>query len=361
MARVYNFSPGPSTLPESVLKKAATELLEYGSHGQSVMEMSHRSKEYGEIHEECLSLLRETMNIPDNYKILFIQGGASMQFSMIPQNLLSVNGKADYIVSGQFSLKAYQEAAKFGKVNLAATSKDVNYSRIPKLDKSNFMPDADYFHICQNNTIFGTRFTELPDTGDVPLISDMSSCILSEPVDVSKFGLIYAGTQKNMAPAGLCVVIIRDDLLAREPQPGLATMLKYKTYADSNSLYNTPPTFNIYMLSLVLQWIRDDIGGLKKMRVRNQTKADKLYDCIDSTPLYKPTAQKEYRSMINVTFVTGNPELDKKFCAEARAEGLYNLAGHRDVGGMRASIYNAMSPEGIDALVEFMKDFANKN
>ena len=361
MARVYNFSPGPSTLPESVLKRAAKELVEYGVHGQSVMEMSHRSKEYDAIHEACLALLRETMNIPENYKILFIQGGASMQFGMIPQNLLSVNGKADYVASGQFSQKAYEEALPYGQINLVATSKSENYSCIPVLDKSKFTPDADYFHICQNNTIFGTRFTELPDTGAVPLISDMSSCILSEPIDVSKFGLIYAGAQKNMAPAGICVVIIRDDLIARTPRPNTPTMLRYKTYADSNSMYNTPPTYNIYMLGLVLEWIRDEIGGLEKMRLRNEAKANMLYECIDSIDLYKGTAKKECRSMMNVTFKTGNPELDKKFVAEARAAGLYNLAGHRDVGGMRASIYNAMPPQGIEALVAFMKDFANRN
>ncbi|MCL2068559.1 MAG: 3-phosphoserine/phosphohydroxythreonine transaminase [Oscillospiraceae bacterium] len=361
MARVYNFSAGPSTLPESVLKRAAAEMLEYGSYGQSVLEMSHRSKEYDEIFTGCVALLRKTMSIPDNYKVLFVGGGASMQFGMVPKNLMTVSGKADYIVSGQFSERAFKEAKLLGDAACAASSKDDNFSRIPVLDKSKFNPTADYLHICQNNTIFGTRYAELPDTGNVPLVSDMSSCILSEPFDVSKFGLIYAGAQKNMAPSGVCVVIIRDDLLEREPAPGTPTMLQYKTYAKNNSMYNTPPTYNIYMLGLVLEWIQNDIGGLEKMKLRNEKKAGVLYDYLDSTDFYKAPAAKEFRSIMNVTFVTGDADLDKKFVSEARAAGFYNLAGHRDVGGMRASIYNAMPPEGLDKLVEFMADFEKKN
>ena len=360
MARVYNFSAGPSMLPEAVLKKAASELVEYGTSGQSVMEMSHRSPEYDAIIKECESLLRQVMAIPDNYKVLFVQGGASMQFSMVPQNLMTKTGKADYVVSGQFSGKSYQEAKRFGDANLVATSKEDGFTHIPVLDPASFNPTADYFHICQNNTIYGTRYTKLPETGNVPLVADLSSCILSEPVDVSKYGIIYAGVQKNMAPAGLCVVIIREDLLG-ETQPGTPVMCDYKTYAENESMYNTPPCYTIYMLKLVLEWVKNDIGGLGNMKLHNEKKAAILYDYLDSSDFYKGCADKADRSMMNATFVTCDAELDKKFCKEAQAAGFYNLKGHRSVGGMRASIYNAMPIEGVEKLVEFMKDFEAKN
>ena len=360
MARVYNFSAGPSTLPEAVLKRAASELVEHGTSGQSVMEMSHRSPEYEAIIRECESNLREIMQIPDNYKVLFIQGGASMQFSMVPQNLMTKTGKADYVVSGQFSGKAYQEASRFGDVNLVATSKSDNFTHIPELDPATFNPTADYFHICQNNTIYGTRYTKLPETGNVPLVADLSSCILSEPVDVSRYGIIYAGAQKNMAPAGLCVVIIREDLLG-ETQPNTPVMCDYKTYAENESMYNTPPCYTIYMLGLVLDWVKNEIGGLEKMKAINEKKAAVLYDYIDSSDFYKGGADKAHRSLMNVTFVTGDAELDKKFCKEAQATGFYNLKGHRSVGGMRASIYNAMPIEGVEKLVAFMKEFEANN
>ena len=360
MARIYNFSAGPSILPEAVLKKAASELVEYGTSGQSVMEMSHRSPEYDAIIKECESLLRQIMAIPDNYKVLFVQGGASMQFNMVPQNLMTKTGKADYVVSGQFSGKSYQEAKRFGDVNLVATSKEDNFTHIPTLDPATFNPTADYFHICQNNTIYGTRYTTLPKTGSVPLVADMSSCILSEPVDVSKYGVIYAGAQKNMAPAGLCIVIIREDLID-EPQPGTPVMCTYKTYAENESMYNTPPCYTIYMLKLVLEWLKNDVGGLENMKVYNEKKAAILYNYIDSSDFYKGGADKADRSLMNVTFVTGNAELDNKFCKEAKAAGFYNLKGHRSVGGMRASIYNAMPTEGVEKLVEFMKEFEANN
>ena len=356
MSRVYNFSPGPSILPESVLKKAASELLEYGSSGQSVMEMSHRSPEYDEIIVSCEKLLRETMQIPENYKVLFMQGGATMQFAMVPLNLLSGSGKADYIVSGMFSKNAAKEAARLGDISVIASSEAEGFSRIPDLDSAAFNPNADYVHICQNNTIYGTRYPKLPETGDVPLVADLSSCILSEPVDVRKYGLIYAGAQKNMAPAGLCVVIVREDLIGKARE-GTPVMLDYKTYADNQSMYNTPPCYTIYMMGLVLEWIRDEIGGLAVMKARNEKKAGLLYRCLDESKLFKPIALKEHRSMMNVTFVTGDAALDKAFCQQAKEAGLYNLKGHRSVGGMRASIYNAMPEAGVEKLVAFMKEF----
>ena len=355
MSRIYNFSAGPSTLPEPVLHRAASELVEYGSSGQSVMEMSHRSPEYDEIITKCQSLLRCVMNIPDNYKVLFIQGGASMQFSMVPQNLLSGSSKADYIVSGMFSKKAYDEACRFGKINLVATGKEYNFTRIPDIDPARYDPEADYLHICENNTVFGTRFTQLPRSS-APLVADLSSCILSEPIDVTKYGLIYAGAQKNMAPAGLCVVIVREDLIGKARE-GTPVMLDYKTYADNQSMYNTPPCYTIYMMGLVLEWIRDEIGGLAVMKARNEKKAGLLYRCLDESKLFMPIAQKEHRSMMNVTFVTGDAALDKAFCQQAKEAGLYNLKGHRSVGGMRASIYNAMPEAGVEKLVAFMKEF----
>ena len=356
MARVFNFSPGPSVLPEAVLKKAAAELVEYGASGQSVMEMSHRSKEYDEIIRACEASLRELMAIPENYKVLFLQGGASLQFASVAMNLLTKSGKADYVVSGQFSNKAFDEAKKYGDVTCVASSKEDNFSRVPELDKSKFNADADYFHICQNNTIYGTRFTSLPDTGNVPLVADMSSCILSEPFDVSKYGLIYAGAQKNMAPAGLTVVIARDDLIG-EPLAATPSVMSYKIMAENDSMYNTPPCYSIYMMGLVLEWIRETFGGLEGMKAHNEKKAAILYDYLDSSKLFKATAEKSSRSLMNVTFVTGNDDTDKRFCSEAAKNGFVNLKGHRSVGGMRASIYNAMPIEGVEKLVEFMKEF----
>lgn len=360
MARVYNFSAGPSILPESVLIKAASEMLDYEGSGQSVMEMSHRSPVYDKIICDCQSLLREVMEIPDNYKVLFLQGGASSQFAMVPLNLMNKNGKADYMVTGQFSKKAMEEAARYGEVKVVASSKDKNFTYVPKVTRADLDADADYLHICFNNTIFGTKFPYIPDTGDMPLVADLSSCILSEPFDVSKFGVIYAGAQKNMAPAGLTVVIIREDLIgnARDITP---TMFNYKVHVENDSMYNTPPCYSIYMCKLVLEWIKNDIGGLVKMRERNAAKAQVLYNFLDNSKLFKAAVQGEDRSMMNVTFVTGNEELDKKFCKEAAAAGFVNLKGHRSVGGMRASIYNAMPPEGIDKLVAFMAEFKKNN
>mgnify|MGYP001862895238 FL=1 len=357
--RVYNFSAGPAMMPEQVLKRAADEMLEYGDSGQSVMEMSHRSKEYQAIIDSVEAKLRQVMSIPDNYKVLFLQGGASSQFAMIPLNLMNRNNKADFVITGQWANKAYQEASRYGKCNVVASSKDKTFSYIPELDKSKFDPEADYFHICYNNTIYGTRFNELPDTGDVPLIADMSSCILSEPVDVSKFGLIYAGAQKNMGPAGLTVVIIREDLIgnAMDITP---TMFNYKIHADNGSMYNTPPTYGIYILGLVLDWIIEK-GGLTEMAKLNRRKAELLYNYLDSSKLFKATVSGKDRSLMNVPFVTGSDELDAKFVSEAKKEGLINLKGHRTVGGMRASIYNAMPYEGVEKLVEFMRKFEAEN
>ncbi len=362
MSRVYNFSAGPATLPESVLKRAAEEMLEYGDSGQSVMEMSHRSKEYQAIIDACEANLREVMSIPENYKVLFLQGGASSQFAMIPLNLMNKNGKADFVVTGQWANKAYQEAVKLcgaENCNVVASSKDKTFSYIPELDSSKFNPDADYFHICQNNTIYGTKWSELPDTGNVPLVADLSSCILSEPVDVSKYGMIYAGAQKNMGPAGLTVVIIREDLIgnARENTP---TMFNYSIHADNGSMYNTPPTYSIYVLKLVLDWIKE-MGGLEKMKEINEKKAKVLYDFLDSSDMFSATVEGKDRSLMNVPFITGNDELDAKFIAESKKAGFINLKGHRSVGGMRASIYNAMPVEGVEKLVDFMKKFEAEN
>ncbi len=360
MERVYNFSAGPSCLPESVLKKAAEEMLCYRDSGQSVMEMSHRSKVYEEIIKGCESLLREVMQIPDNYKVLFLQGGASSQFAMIPLNLMNGSGKADFVLTGQWAKKAYQEAARYGACNVVASSADKTFTYIPELDPASFTKDADYFHICLNNTIYGTKFNKLPETGDVPLVADLSSCILSEPIDVSKFGMVYAGAQKNMGPAGLTVVIIREDLIghARDITP---TMFNYQTHADNGSMYNTPPTYSIYICKLVLEWIQNEIGGLEKMAEINRAKAAMLYDFLDSSKLFNGTVVKEDRSIMNIPFVTGDAELDKKFVKEAEAAGFINLKGHRTVGGMRASIYNAMPTEGVKALVAFMQKFEQEN
>ena len=359
MERVYNFSAGPSMLPVEVLEQASAEMLCYQDSGMSVMEMSHRSPVYEKIIADAEALFRKVMQIPDNYKVLFLQGGASTQFASVPLNLLSGSGKADYILSGQFSTKAYKEAQKYGDIQAVASSKEANFSYVPKTDKSSFRPDADYVHICFNNTIYGTKFPYIPDTGDIPLVADMSSCILSEPFDVSKFGVIYAGAQKNMAPAGLTVVIIREDLLGKA-RPETPAMLDYKLMADNDSMYNTPPCWCIYVAKLVYEWILR-IGGLEEMKKRNEKKAKLLYDYLDSQSYYTAPVEKESRSMMNVTFVTGDADLDKKFASEASKQGLMNLKGHRSVGGMRASIYNAMPYEGVEKLVEFMKAFAEAN
>lgn len=343
-------------LPLKVLETAAAEMTEYKDSGMSVMEMSHRSPVYEEIIAQAQSLLREVMNIPDNYKVLFMQGGATTQFSAVPLNLLTKSGKADYVISGMFSKKAYEEAKRYGDVTVLASSADKNFTYIPEFAVSDIRPDADYVHICYNNTIFGSRFPGIPDTGDVPLVADLSSCILSEPIDVSRFALIYAGAQKNMGPAGLTVVIVREDMIGRE-RDITPVMLSYRTAAENDSMYNTPPCYAIYMAKLVLDWVRDDIGGLEKMALINRRKAKKLYDYIDSSSLFSAPVQVGSRSMMNVTFVTGDADLDKKFCKEAEKAGFVNIKGHRSVGGMRASIYNAMPEEGIDALILFMKEF----
>ena len=352
--RVYNFSAGPSMLPLPVLEQAAAEMTNYNGSGMSVMEMSHRTPVYEAIIQAAEADLRKLMNIPDNYKVLFLQGGASTQFASVPLNLLKT-GKADYVVSGQFSKKAYKEAQKYGDIKLIASSEDKNFTYIPKITKDMVRPDADYVHVCYNNTIFGTKYPEIPETGDVTLVADMSSCIISEPVDVTKFGVIYAGAQKNMGPSGLTVVIVREDLLGnqREDTP---TMLNWKEMADNDSMYNTPPCYAIYVAGLVFKWVLG-LGGLEKMKEINEKKAAILYDFLDSSKLFKAVAEKEYRSMMNVTFVTGDADLDKKFCKEATEAGFVNFKGHRSVGGMRASIYNAMPTEGVEKLVEFMKKF----
>lgn len=359
MARVYNFSAGPSMLPEEVLKTAAAEMLEYGETGQSVMEMSHRSKEYDAIIKQAEADLREIMNIPDNYDVLFLQGGASTQFAMVPMNLMTKNGKADFLITGQWANKAYKEAARYGNARMVASSADKTYSYIPKTGKSDFDPEADYVHICMNNTIYGTKFNYLPDVGDVPLVADISSCILSEPIDVSKFGILYAGAQKNVAPAGVTIVIIRKDLIgnAMDITP---TMLNYATHSENASMFNTPPCYTIYIAGLVFKWIKE-FGGLEAMKKHNEKKAAILYNFLDSSKLFKGTVVPEDRSLMNVPFVTGNEELDAKFVAEAKKAGFVNLKGHRSVGGMRASIYNAMPIEGVEKLVEFMKKFEEEN
>ena len=359
MGRIYNFSAGPSMLPLEVLEKAASEMTDYNGSGMSVMEMSHRSSFYEAIIAEAEADLRKLMNIPDNYKVLFLQGGASTQFSAVPLNLMNGSGKADYIVSGMFSKKAYAEAQKFGDVKLVATSADKNFTYIPDITPDMIRPDADYVHICYNNTIYGTKYPEVPNVGDHVLVADMSSCILSEPVDVTKFGLIYAGAQKNMGPAGLTVVIIREDLLGYS-MDFTPTMFKYDIHAENGSMYNTPPTFAIYVCKLMLEWV-DRMGGLEAMAKRNYEKADALYGYLDNSKLFKPTVLGEDRSIMNVPFVTGNADLDAAFVKQATAQGLVNLKGHRSVGGMRASIYNAMDINGVNALIEFMAKFEKEN
>ena len=359
MSRVYNFSAGPAVLPESVLKSAAEEMLDYKGTGMSVMEMSHRSKAFEEIINEAEADLRELMNIPDNYKVLFLQGGASQQFAMIPMNLMK-NKVADYIVTGQWAKKAYQEAAKYGKANKIASSEDKTFSYIPDCSDLPISEDADYVYICENNTIYGTKFKELPNTKGKVLVSDVSSCFLSEPVDVSKYGIIYGGVQKNIGPAGVVIAIIREDLITDDVLECTPTMLKYKTHADAKSLYNTPPAYGIYICGKVFKWLKE-MGGLEVMKEKNEEKAKILYDFLDQSKLFKGTVEKKDRSLMNVPFVTGSAELDAKFVKEAKAAGLENLKGHRSVGGMRASIYNAMPKEGVETLVAFMKKFEEEN
>ena len=359
MNRVFNFSAGPSMLPLPVLEKAASELVCYGESGMSVMEMSHRSPDYEAIIQKAEADLRKLMQIPDNYKVLFMQGGASTQFACVPMNLIKKTGKADYIVSGQFSGKAFKEAQKYGDVVCVATTKEDNFDHVPVVTKDMIRPDASYVHMCFNNTIYGTKFDYIPDTGDIPLVADMSSCIISEPVDVSKFGVIYAGAQKNMAPAGVTLVIVREDLLG-DVLDYTPDMLNWQLMADNGSMYNTPPCYAIYVAGLVYEWI-ESIGGLEKMKDMNEKKANLLYDYLDSQDYYIAPVKKNSRSMMNVTFVTGDADLDKKFASEAAKAGLKNLKGHRSVGGMRASIYNAMPYAGVEKLVEFMKEFAKNN
>ena len=359
MARVYNFSAGPAVLPEEVLQEAADEMLDYRGTGMSVMEMSHRSKAYDTIIKEAEADLRELMNIPDNYKVLFLQGGASQQFAMIPMNLMK-NRVADYIVTGQWAKKAYQEASLYGKANKIASSEDKTFSYIPDCSDLPISEDADYVYICENNTIYGTKFKTLPNTKGKPLVADVSSCFLSEPVDVTKYGVIYGGVQKNIGPAGVVIVIIREDLISEDVLPGTPTMLRYKIHADADSLYNTPPAYGIYICGKVFKWLKK-MGGLEAMKERNEKKAKILYDYLDESKLFKGTVRKEDRSLMNVPFITGNEELDAKFVKEAKEAGFENLKGHRTVGGMRASIYNAMPYEGVEALVAFMKKFEEEN
>lgn len=355
--RVYNFSAGPSMLPIEVLEQAQKDLINYNGSGMSVMEMSHRSKWYDEINDECISLVRELLNVPEDYHIILVQGGASTQFEAVPLNLLKT-GKADYIVTGNFSKKAYEEAIKYGDIKLVASSEDKNHTYIPTTTRDDFRPDADYLHITENNTIFGTKYHTLPDT-DLPIVSDMSSCIMSEVVDVSKYGLIYAGAQKNLAPAGVTLVIVREDLLGGE-MPICPTMLKYSVHAKNNSIYNTPPVWPIYVMMLNLRHLKK-LGGIQAVEKINRQKAQMLYDYIDNSNFYKNNVEKSCRSIMNVPFVTGSKELDEKFVKEAGENGLVSIKGHKLVGGMRASIYNAMPVEGVEALIEFMKKFAKEN
>lgn len=359
MGRVYNFSAGPAVLPEEVLKEAAEEMLDYKGTGMSVMEMSHRSRPYEEIIQTAEQDLRDLMNIPDNYKVLFLQGGASLQFSMIPMNLMK-NKVADYIITGQWAKKAYQEAKQYGQAHAVASSEDETYSYIPDCSDLPIHPDADYVYICENNTIYGTKFKTLPDTKGKDLVADVSSCFLSEPVDVSKYGIIYGGVQKNIGPAGVVIVIIREDLITEDTLPGTPTMMKYKIHADNKSLYNTPPAYGIYICGKVFKWLKKQ-GGLEAMKQKNEAKAKLLYDFLDESKLFKGTVRKEDRSLMNVPFVTGDEETDARFIKAAKEAGFENLKGHRSVGGMRASIYNAMPMEGVEKLVEFMREFERNN
>ena len=359
MSRVYNFSAGPAVLPEEVLKEAADEMMDYRGCGMSVMEMSHRSKVFDDIIKEAEADLRDLMQIPDNYKVLFLQGGASQQFAAIPMNLMK-NRKAGYIVTGQWAKKAFAEAKIYGEAVELASSADKTFSYIPDCSDLDIPEDLDYVYICENNTIYGTKYKTLPNTKGHTLVADVSSCFLSEPVDVSKYGVIYGGVQKNIGPAGVVIVIIREDLIRDDVLPGTPTMLKYKTQADADSLYNTPPCYGIYICGKVYKWLKN-MGGLSVMKERNEEKAKILYDFLDQSKLFKGTVRKEDRSLMNVPFVTGDADLDAKFVAEAKAAGFENLKGHRTVGGMRASIYNAMPKEGVEALVAFMKKFEEEN
>ena len=359
MSRVYNFSAGPAVLPEEVLKEVADEMMDYRGCGMSVMEMSHRSKMFDDIIKEAEKDLRELMHIPDNYKVLFLQGGASQQFAMIPMNLMK-NRVADYIVTGQWAKKAWQEAQKYGKANKIASSEDKTFSYIPDCSDLPVSEDADYVYICENNTIYGTKYKELPNTKGKLLVSDVSSCFLSEPIDVTKYGLVYGGVQKNIGPAGMVIAIIREDLITEDVLPGTPTMLTYKTHADAGSLYNTPNCFCIYVCGKVFKWLKK-MGGLEAMKERNEKKAAILYDFLDQSEMFHGTVEKKDRSLMNVPFVTGDKELDAKFVKESQEAGFENLKGHRTVGGMRASIYNAMPIEGVEALVAFMKKFEEEN
>ena len=359
MSRIYNFSAGPAVLPEEVLKEAAAEMLDYNGTGMSVMEMSHRSKAYDTIIKEAEQDLRDLLNIPDNYKVLFVQGGASLVFASVPMNLMK-NKKAGYIITGQWAKKAYQEAKIYGEAVELASSADETFSYIPDCSNLPITDDMDYVYICENNTIYGTKFQTLPDTKGKPLVADLSSCFLSEPVDVTKYGMLYAGVQKNVGPAGVQIIIIREDLITDECLPGTPTMMKYKIHADNESLYNTPPTYGIYICGKVFKWLKK-MGGLQAMKELNEKKAKILYDFLDESKLFKGTVRKEDRSLMNVPFVTGNDELDAKFVKEAKEAGLESLKGHRSVGGMRASIYNAKPIEGVEKLVSFMKKFEEEN
>ena len=359
MSRVYNFSAGPAALPEEVLKEAAAEMLDYAGTGMSVMEMSHRSKTFDKIIKDAEQDLRDLMGIPDNYKVLFLQGGAHLQFDMIPMNLMN-NGVADYIVTGNWAKRAWKEASKFGKANCIASSEDKNFSYIPDCSDLPVDEDADYVYICQNNTIYGTQFHTLPNTKGKTLVADVSSCFLSEPIDVEKYGMIYGGVQKNIGPAGVVIAIIREDLITEDVYPNTPTMLQYKTHADKDSLYNTPPAYGIYICGKVFKWLKK-MGGLSVIKERNEKKAALLYGFLDESRLFTPTAEKGSRSYMNVDFVTGDKELDAQFVKEAEEAGLSGLKGHRSVGGMRASIYNAVTVEAVEALVKFMKEFEEKH
>ena len=359
MSRVYNFSAGPAVLPEEVLKEAAEEMLDYRGTGMSVMEMSHRSKAYQAIIDEAEADLRDLLRIPDNYKVLFLQGGASTQFAMIPMNLMK-NKVADYIITGQWAKKAWQEAQKYGKANAIASSADKTFSYIPDCSDLPISEDADYVYICENNTIYGTKYKKLPNTKGKVLVSDVSSCFLSEPMDVTQYGLVYGGVQKNIGPAGVVIVIIREDLIPETVDDTVPTMLRYSIHAEHGSMYNTPPAYGIYICGKVFKWLKK-IGGLEAMKERNEKKAKILYDFLDRSKLFHGTVVKEDRSLMNVPFVTGDTELDAKFVKEAAAAGFVNLKGHRTVGGMRASIYNAMPIEGVEKLVAFMEEFEKAN
>ncbi len=355
MSRVYNFSAGPAVLPEPVLRRAAEEMLDYRGTGMSVMEMSHRSKAYQAILDQAEADLRRLMGIPQNYRVLFLQGGASQQFAMVPMNLMK-NRVADYIITGQWAKKAWQEAKLYGQANVAASSQDRNFSYIPDCADLPIDPQADYVHICENNTIYGTKFHRLPNTKGKNLVADVSSCFLSEPVEVSRYGMLYGGAQKNVGPAGVVIAVIREDLIDEDVLPGTPTMLRYKVHADNGSMYNTPPAYGIYICGLVFQWLLEQ-GGLEAMGQRNREKAAVLYDFLDSSRLFRGTVEKKDRSLMNVPFITGSDELDAQFVAEAAQAGLVNLKGHRTVGGMRASIYNAMPRQGVEKLVQFMDRF----